>query len=158
MIEVNVDASEVKWLAGLLEQSPQVIEAAKKKAIVVAAPKMKAIVDEEIGGTGKVRSWQGQYVGSKGLYAAVRPKKGIYIETKGRQKRFRAGPKKYAVGYVTNAINRGHLKPKNAWGYRTSAEMVAGKHFYEAAQAPAEQVGKEAAEQIVQTLIDHLEE
>lgn len=157
MIEVNVDASEVKRLAELLEQSPQVIETAKKEAIAAAAPKMKAIVDEEIGGTGKVRSWQGQYVGSKGLYAAVRPKKETYIETKGKQKGFRAGPKKYAVGYVTNAINSGHRTPRDKWGHRTSAYKIQGKQFYQRAQAQAGQVAQETGEQIVQALMGHLE-
>ena len=70
---------------------------------------------------------------------------------------FRAGPKKYAVGYVTNAINSGHRWPRNQWGYRATVAQVPGKGFYQRAQAQAEQVAKEAGEQIVQALVEHLE-
>lgn len=156
-MDAKIDASALERLAERLEQAPGVLKEAKRQAFEAAAPRLQSAVQYEIGGSGRVRDWQGSFVGTKGGYAAARPKKETYIETKGRQKGFRAGPKRYAVGYVTNAINSGHRSPKNAWGYRTRAGTVAGKHFYEAAQAPAEQVGKEAAEQIVQTLIDHLE-
>lgn len=157
VIEVNIDASEVKRLAELLEQSPTVIETAKKDAIAAAAPKLKAAVDQAIGGSGKVRSWQGKSIGSKGLYAAVRPKKETWTEKtkkKGHQ---------YAVGYVTNAINSGHrfptpsgrkyYKPK----IRSGAMTVKGRKFYQQAQAQTGQIAQEAAEQIVQTVMDHLE-
>lgn len=156
MIEVNIDASEVKRLADLLEQSPAVIEAAKREAIAAAAPKMKAIVDQEIGGSGRVKSWQGQYVGSGGLYAAVRPKKETYVETKGKQKGWRAGPKKYAVGYITNAINNGHRTPRNKWGYRTSGKTIKGKEFYQRASTRLGQVAEEASENIGKALVTHL--
>ena len=156
MIEVNIDASEVKRLANLLEQSPSVIESAQKEAIAAAAPKMKAIVDQAIGGSGKVRDWQGQYIGSKGLYAAVRPKKDTWTtatKKKGHE---------YAVGYVTNAINSGHrfptpsgqkyYKPK----IRSGAMTVKGRGFYQQAQAQTGQVVQEAAESISKALVSHL--
>ena len=97
-------------------------------------------------------------MGSKGGYAAVRPQKNTYIETKGKQKHFRAGPKKYAVGYATNAINNGHRSPRNTWGYRTNAKVVAGKQFYQRAQIQAERVVQETGQQIVDALVRHLEE
>ena len=156
MQEVHIDSSEVARLAKLLEQSPAVIDAAKKEAIAAAAPKMKAIVDQEIGGSGKVRSWQGQYVGSMGLYAAVRPKAETYIETKGKQSGFRAGPKRYAVGYVTNAINNGHRTPRNKWGYRTSASTIPGKEFYQRAGNRLGQVAEAATESISRAIVSHL--
>ena len=156
-MDAKFDVSALEGFAERLEQAPGVLKKAKRQALETAALRLQSAVQYEIGGSGRVRDWQGSFVGTKGGYAAARPKKETYIETKGRQKGFRAGPKKYAVGYVTNAINSGHRKPKNAWGYRTSAGTVAGKHFYEAAQAPAEQVGKEAADQVAQALIDHLE-
>ncbi len=156
-MEVNIDASEVKRLAELLEQSPGVIEAAKKEAIAAAAPKLKAAVDQAIGGSGKVRSWQGQSIGSKGLYAAVRPKKDTWTEKtkkKGHQ---------YAVGYVTNAIDSGHRFPAPSGRkhykprIRSRAMTVKGRRFYQQAQARTGQVAQEAAEQIVQTVMEHLD-
>lgn len=145
-MEVSIDASEVTRLASLLEQTPQVIEAAKKEAIAAVAPKMKQIVDEEIGGTGKVRSWQGQYIGSKGLYAAVRPKAKTYAETvNGRKTR-------YTVGYVTNAINGGHRAPRAKFAYKS----VKGKYFYPKAAARLGQVTAEVAESVCHAVVSHL--
>lgn len=156
-MDVKIDASALEGWVDRLEQAPQVLKNAKRQAFEAAAPKLKAVVDREIDGSGRVRSWQGAYVGSGGGYAAVRPKKETYIETKGKQKGFRAGPKKYAVGYVTNAINSGHRTPRDKWGHRTSAYKIQGKQFYQRAQAQAGQVAQETGEQIVQALMGHLE-
>lgn len=155
-MEVSVSASAISDLIKRLEKSPKVIQEAKRQAFQTAAPKLKALVQAEIGGSGKVQRWQEGYVGSKGGYAAARPLADTFIETKGKQKGFRAGPKKYAVGYVTNAINSGHRAPRDKWGYRTSSRVVAGKQFYQRAQARSGQVAQEAANQIVQALTDHL--
>ena len=156
MQEAHIDHSDLARLVEKLAQSPQVLKEAKRQAFESAAPKLRAAVQEEIGGSGKVRSWQEAYVGSKGGYAAVRPKAETYVEIKGRQKGFRAPPKKYAVGYITNAINSGHRSPRNSAGFRTSGKVVSGKQFYQRAQARAEMVAQEAAGQIVQALTDHL--
>lgn len=156
-MDMKVDASALGSLLSRLERAPKVIQGAKRQAMEIAAPKLKFTVDREIGGSGKVRGWQGSYVGSRGGYAAVRPQKGTYVETKGKQKMFRAGPKKYAVGYVTNAIDHGHRWPRNQWGFRGTTAQVSGKEFYQRAQAQAEQVAQEAGEQIVQALVEHLE-
>ena len=156
-MDAKVDASALTALAKRLEQTPQVLAEAKRWAFTEAAPKLKAAVDAEIGGTGKVRSWQGAFVGSRGGYAAVRPKKGLYSETKGAQKGFRAGPKKYAVGYITNAINQGHKPPRSKFGFNTGGRRTPGKQFYQRAQADAQGVAQEAGEQIIQAIIDHLE-
>lgn len=150
MQEAHIDHSQLERLVERLEQSPQVLKEAKRQAFQAAAPKLKAVVDTQIGGSGKVRSWQGAHVGSKGGYAAVRPRAKTYAEdARGRKT-------KYPVGYVTNAINSGHRAPRNKAGYRTSGRTVPGKGFYEAAQAKAEQVAQEATGQIVQALTDHL--
>ena len=148
MLEVNIEASEVTRLAKLLEQSPAVIETAKREAIAAAAPKMKAIVDQEISGSGKVRGWQGQYVGSKGLYAAVRPRAKTYTEAT-------KGGKRYAVGYVTNAINSGHRFPSTKMGYRSHAGTVPGRQFYQRAQEQGTTVARQAAQEIVDALAEH---
>lgn len=152
LIEVNIDASEVKRLADLLEQAPAVIEAAKKDAIAAAAPKMKAIVDEEIGGSGRVRGWQGQYVGSRGLYAAVRPKAKTYAEAHGLQTYAQKAPKRYAVGYITNAINSGHRARGDQFGYQS----IPGEQFYQRASARLGQVATEVANNISETVVSHL--
>lgn len=154
MIEAGLDATQLDALIAKLERSPEVILQAKRQAFETAAPKLKQTVDTEIGGTGKVRSWQATYVGSGGGYAAVRPKAKTYTETK----------KRYAVGYVTNAINSGHRFPtptgKNK-RYRarinSGRQKVAGRHFYEAAQAQVPQIAQEAAQQVVSALMVHLE-
>ena len=156
MREAHIDHSELTKLVKKLEETPQVLSSAKRQAFEAAAPKLKAAVDQEIGGTGKVRRWQEKYVGSKGGYAAVRPKAKTYIETKGKQKGFRAGSKRYAVGCITNAINNGHLSPRNTFGYRTSGRVTSGKQFYQRAQDRVPYIAQEAAEQIVQALTDHL--
>lgn len=157
MQEARIDHVDLEQLVEKLAKAPQVLAEAKRQAFQAAAPRLKAVVDTQIGGSGRVRSWQGSYVGSGGGYAAVRPKEETYIETKGKQKGFRAGPKKYAVGYVTNAINNGHRAPRNTHGYLTSGRIVAGKQFYQLAQAQAEKVGQETAQQILDTVINHLE-
>lgn len=150
MTETSIDSSELKELIDRLEGAPAAIKAAKKQAISSAATKLKSIVDQEVGGSGKVRNWQGKYVGSLGLYAAVRPKAETYAtDHQGR-------PTKYAVGYVTNAINSGHRFPLSKLGYRSRAGKVPGKQFYQRAQVQAEQVAQETAQQIVQALTDHL--
>ena len=156
MLEVRIDHSDLGRLVEKLERSPQVLQKAKRQAMEAAALKLLSAVRTEIGGNGKVQRWQDAHVGSKGGYAAVRPKAKIYIETKGKQSGFRAGQKKYAVGYVTDAVNSGHRTPRNKLGYRTSAGVIAGKEFYQRAQAQAETVARDAAQQITQTLTDHL--
>lgn len=93
MQEAHLDHSELDKLVEKLAKSPQIIKEAKRQAFEAAAPKLKALVQREIGGSGKVRGWQEAYVGSKGGYAAVRPMADTYVETKGKQQGFRAGPK-----------------------------------------------------------------
>lgn len=144
MYEARIDHSELTRLAERFAQAPQVLKEAKRQAFEAAAPKLKAVVDREIGGTGKVKSWQEAHVGSKGFYAAVRPKANIWAKATKKERHV------YAVGYVTNAINTGHLSPR-------ARKPIAGRHFYQHAQIQAEQVVQEVAEQISQTLITHLE-
>lgn len=146
MITVTVDASEVTRLAELLEESPQVIASAKQAAIFAAAPKMKAIVDEEIGGTGKVRNWQEQHIGSAGFYAAVRPRKQTWTEAT------RKKGNRYAVGYVTNAINSGHRAPHAQFAYKS----VRGKFFYQRASAKLGKVAEDAATSVCFAVTSHL--
>ena len=149
MQEAKIDRSELERLVEKLERSPRVLAQAKRQAMETAAPKLLSMVRTEIGGSGKVRRWQEAYVGSRGGYAAVRPMADTYTEATKSGKR-------YAVGHVTNAINSGHKYPSTRMGYRSRAGTVPGKQFYQRAQAQAETVAREAAEQIVQALTDHL--
>lgn len=156
MLEVQIDRSELDRLVEKLERYPKVLGQAKRQVFEDAAPKLLSAVRTEIGGSGKVQRWQDAYVGSKGGYAAVRPKAETYIKTKGKQTGARRGPKEYAVGYVTNAINNGHKFPFTTLGYRSRAGKVSGKQFYQRAQEQAETVAQEAARQIVDALTEHL--
>lgn len=156
MTEIRIDTRELDRLTEKLAQSPEVIREAKRLAFEQAAPALKAAVDAEIGGTGKVRSWQDQAVGSKGGYAAVRPKSATYTDANGKGKR-------YAVGYVTNAINSGHAfpPPSGRKGYRSrikiASQKVPGKQFYQQAEARVPQIAQEAVEQVIEALTEHLE-
>lgn len=151
MQEAHIDHSELDRLVGRLTKAPQVLKEAKRQAFEAAASKLKALVQTEIGGTGRVKRWQEGYVGTKGGYAAARPKAETFAED------HQGHPTKYAVGYVTNAINSGHRFPSSRQGYRSRTGTIPGKQFYQRAQTQAEQVAQETAEQIVQALIDHLE-
>lgn len=153
---IQIDKTELERLIDRLNAAPGVLNAAKKQAIAAAAPKLKQAVDSQIGGAGKVRGWQDQFVGSKGGYAAVRPKAGIYTDPTKRGKR-------YAVGYVTNAINSGHRLPaptgKNkrySPRIKSGRMNVPGRQFYEAAEAQVSHVAQEAGEQIIRELTQYL--
>lgn len=157
MQEAHIDRSELDRLVGKLAKSPQIIREAKRQAFAAAAPKLRDLVREAIGGSGRVRDWQEAYVGSGGGYAAARPKAKTWAEAKGHQTYSNKGPKRHAVGYITNSINSGHRAPRDKWGYRRSARTVSGKYFYQWAQGQAKDVAQEAGKQIVGALLEHLE-
>ncbi len=163
MQDISLDTSELDELLQKLEQAPEVFQQVRREAFEAAAPELRQALDERIVSTigdsrGKVRSWQDQFVGSKGGYAAVRPKKDTFTEPT-------PGGHTYAVGYVTNAINSGHRFPGQG-GRKTSkagktekyaSGRVQGKYFYEKAQKSVEAIAKETCNQIVNDLIKHLE-
>lgn len=168
MQEFSINSAELEELVKKLEKAPEVLAWARREAMIHAAAEFKALMDTAIGGSGRVRSWQQSYVGSGGGYAAVRPRKKTYAESRGLQT-FEARRKPpnptYAVGYITNAINSGHRTPshragqrKDLRGYRTAAtRTVGGRGFYEAVQSQAKAVGEKAAEEILDALFSHLE-
>ena len=109
-----------------------------------------------IGGTGKVSGWQAPHMGSGGGYVAVRPKAETYQTTK--------SGKRYAVGYITNAIEGGHRHGGPRGGgkgyryrprYQTAA--VPGRFFYAAARAALAGMGREEADRLMQLIVDGLE-
>ena len=56
-MDAHVDCPELERLVRRLEQSPQVLREARRKALEEAASRLKGLVDREIGGTGRVRGW-----------------------------------------------------------------------------------------------------
>ena len=113
------------------------------EGLSASLPEMRREIHEELAGqmlaevqdaltqkagesSGTVAGWQESYVGTKGGYAAVRP----------RAKAFHEG---YAVGQITNAIENGHAirRPSGRWkGYRARVKKryVLGLHFYREVQ------------------------
>lgn len=118
---------------------------------------MLADIRQRIGGSGTVQSWQGYYIGSKLGYAAVRAKADTYKTTK--------GGKRYAVGYVTNAIEHGHrnrrpvqtVKKGYRYRERSRSATTPGRHFYQSAQAQIDRMGREELERLSQEIIHRLE-
>lgn len=84
-----------------------------------------------IGGAGKVQHWQDKFTGTGGGWAAVRAKAKTYTEATRKGRR-------YAVGYVTNAITSGHRT--------VNGRYVQGKGFYAEAQKSTEQIVRRAME------------
>ena len=128
-------------------------------ALVKQFPEKKRGLLEQIGARllQEVRSgWQAPHMGSGGGYVAVRPKAETYQTTK--------SGKRYAVGYITNAIEGGHRHGGPRGGgkgyryrprYQTAA--VPCRFFYEAARAALAGMGREEADRLMQLIVDGLE-
>lgn len=157
MNTLRIDDSDLQALIERLEKSPETVKRAKAAAFKRAAPKLKTLIDSEIGGTGRVKSWQEARVGDLGGYAAVGPKARTYAQDR------RGNPTKYAVAYVTRAINNGHRFPGLRGGgektrrYRITAGKVPGLHFYDRAQTRAPEIARQTAEEIVAEVVGELE-
>lgn len=129
----------------------------KRKLLEDLGKQMLTDVQGEIPGTGTVRGWQERYIGSKNGYVAVRPKADTYKVT--------AGGKKYAVGYVTNAINSGHRhrrpsqtkRPGYTYKARVKVPAVAGLHFYDTVRSRLEGMGQQEMQAIVAEIVRRLE-
>jgi len=96
---------------------------------------------QDIMGGGKVASWQESHVGSRGGYAAVRP----------RAKTYHKG---YAVGWITNAIEHGHaIRRPSGYGKNYRARIkkgyVLGKGYYKLARTRAERITIDAANKLL---------
>ena len=114
-------------------------------------------VQSKIPGTGTVRGWQERYIGSKSGYVAVRPKSKTYKTT--------AGGKKYAVGYVTNAIEGGHKhrrpsqQKRDGYKYRARINVpaVSGLHFYASVRSQLSGMGAEQLQKLAAEVAARLE-
>ena len=137
----------------LVREFPQ-----QKRALMERmAPKMLELVQQEIGGSGTVQGWQGPHIGSGGGYAAVRPEADTYKTT--------PGGKRYAVGYVTNAIEGGHKhggqRGSERLGYRYRPRIktaaVPGKHFYQKVRQILPNLAESEIRSLLQTIKEGLE-
>ena len=116
-----------------------------------------ADVRREIGGEGKVARWQQAHMGSGGGYVAVRPKAKTYKTT--------PGGKKYAVGYVTNAIEGGHKhrrpsqQKRDGYKYRARINVpaVPGLHFYASVRSQLSGMGAEQLQALAAEVAARLE-
>lgn len=135
MQRISITALEARWQE-IIKAMPEL----KRAEFEDLGPEILAEVREEIGGSGKVQDWQEYQVGSRGGYVAVRPEARTWTDGSGR----------YAVGYVTNAINSGHGGRKEAVfdkvGHRKIVKtgFVPGKHFYEHAAQRSEALIRKA--------------
>lgn len=151
MQELDLDQLLERW-SQLLQQFP----VKKRELLERAGQQMLQRLRDAIGGTGKVASWQEVYLGSKGGYAAVRPKKDTYQTTR--------GGRRYAVGYITNAIEGGHRnrrpQPSGDPDYRYRARIrhaaVPGRHFYYSTRQQLGQIGDRELRALAQEILAEL--
>ena len=115
-------------------------------------------VRREIGGEGKVAGWHEAHMGSGGGYVAVRARAREFQTTQ--------SGKRYAVGYITNAIEGGHRTagrhsgPK-AKGYRyrprDKIPAVPGRWFYADVRERLESMTQDDIRELLGTIVDGLE-
>lgn len=148
---------EIDRLCEKLKRSPEVFQQARRECFEAAAREAERIVDRQIGGSGKVRSWQEATVGSRGGYARVAPKKDTWTEyTKKKGNR-------YAVGAVTNAIVSGHRFPSPSGRryykprIRSGGMKVPGRPFYDQAGPQIQDLARRTAERVVERYLKEME-
>lgn len=131
--------------------------AMKRDLLEDLGKQMLSEVQSKIPGTGTVRGWQELYIGSKSGYVAVRPKAKTYKTT--------PGGKKYAVGYVTNAIEGGHKhrrpsqQKRDGYKYRARINVpaVPGLHFYASVRSQLSGMGAEQLQALAAEVAARLE-
>lgn len=140
-----------------LESSPEVFAEVRRACFEAAAREAEEIVDRQIGGSGKVQSWQERTVGSRGGYARVAPKKETWTE------RTKKAGNRYAVGAVTNAIVSGHRFPSPSGRkyykprIRSGSMEVPGRPFYSQAEPQIRDLARRTAERVVEQYLKELE-
>lgn len=130
---------QLKLFEEHLERSAERFQDLRRDVIEPYGPKLQSAVVNRIGPSRKVRTWQEVYQGSRGGYAAVRPKAKTYHN--GR-----------AVGAITTAIESGH-----APGYHQTSR-VAGKYMYLRSMPDAARISAEAAQELKDKLQRVLED
>ena len=154
---VSVDSSDLDRLLASWEALLQDYPGMKRELLEKLGTQLLADVRGKIGGSGTVQSWQGRYLGSKNGYVAIRPKADTYKVT--------SGGKRYAVGYVTNAIENGHKHRRPSQvkraGYRYRARInvaaVPGKHFYASVRENLGSMGQQEIQALAAEIARRLE-
>lgn len=158
MAETEVRTDGIDQLLRSWDALLKAFPAMKAELLDKMGQQMLSDVQQEIGGRGNVAGWQARHVGSKLGYVAVRPKANTYQTTQ--------SGKRYAVGYVTNAIENGHRnrkpQPTNREGYhytqgRNKTAAAAGRHFYAAVRGRLGTFGKAELERLAAEIARRLE-
>lgn len=144
----SLDRLVESWDA-LVQRFPQ----EKRSALAAMGDELLQQVRGEIGGTGKVAGWQAPHMGSGGGYVAVRAKANTYQTTK--------GGKRYAVGYISKAVEGGHKirKPQGGKGYRPRIKVAAvpGRWSYDAVRRQLAGMSQEDVDALMTLITDGLE-
>lgn len=147
--EVGIDSGELEKLVSKLDTLEKDFPARRRDFVESVGRKLYQALRSRMGG-GKVAGWQGVFYGSKGGWAAIRPHAKVYQETK--------TGKRYAVGYITGAIEGGH-KVRDPSGtakrYRPAIRVgrnVPGKYYYRDTRAGMEQMVLQEAQALVEQM------
>lgn len=154
--EIRTDGIDqlIKSWEDLLKKYPSL----KRETLDALGRRMLFEVVWGIGPSENVQHWQGYYIGSKNGYVAVRPKADTWQVTKSGNR--------YAVGYVTNAIENGHRnrKPqptgKKNYHYTKGQNTTAatpGKHFYDGARTALDRMAAPLVQQLAEEVAARLE-
>ena len=141
-----------KRLDELLKRLPEERRRLHEELADMAKTEVDRKIGERLSEGQRVKEWQDKFVGSKGGYAAVRAKAKTY-----------AGKNvKYAVGYITNAIESGHNirtasgKAKKARKSRAKMSWVPGRHFYLSARSTAKVEARHRVERFAKDLAERI--
>ena len=149
----SVEISGLSETIKKLDAAPEIIRQARAEFFEEAGASLLSDVQGRIGGTGKITGVQEYRVGSGKGYVAVRAKADTYQTTK--------SGKRYAVGYVTNAIEGGHRHggPRGGKGYRPRYRKAAvpGKWFYQAVRQDVDEMGQEEVDALMELIVRGLE-
>lgn len=153
----SVDTSEIDALLKNWDTLLKRFPAKKAELLEGLGAELLGRVRSEIGGEGKVAGWQASHMGSGKGYVAVRAKSETYQTTK--------GGKRYAVGYVTNAIEGGHKhggprggsRPDYRYRPRYTTAAVPGKRFYRSVRQLLPGIAEADIRKLVQDVVDGLE-
>ena len=153
----TVDTSGIDDLLESWDRLVRQFPDAKRALLERLAPQMLQAVRRAVGGSGKVAGWQEPHMGSGGGYAAVRPRAETYQAT-------RSGTR-YAVGYITNAIEGGHrhggprgsTKPDYHYRPRFKTAAVPGRWFYAAVRQELPGMLQSEIQQLLDMIADGLE-
>ena len=147
MTELKVDGLDkmIDRLDKAIKEFPDL----RRELVETMGQEMLSRVQGKFGGHGKVAKWQGDFYGTKGGWAAVRPHAKTWVEYKNGNR--------YAVGHVTNAIESGHRtrmpSGKNQY-YRPRAKKarVPGKHIYASEQTNLTTLARQKCQELLSKL------